>query len=251
MRRPRTQGARQQPAPRRRSDQVSRRMVGRWTVEPVGRRVVENRMRRPDRMAHRLGGGQGWPRLNRLQDAYRGQRTVLTVLVLLLVRTAGHVCGHRHVGHAARMRLRRNSWRSQRGHRQADGHEDRESQMKESPKIHGLTSHGTGSFGRSLASHVRQSQAKPHGSLGERPSARTITMKSADWLRPTVRTVFLPPLQIPPCAVGQITFRTSSRFTPEQEGRFATVTKRWVGMRWTSRHSRTSHAWADGEVVWA
>src|ERR1700722_12815880 len=29
---------------------------------------------------------------------------------------------------------------------------------------------------------------------GDRQSARTITVKSADWLRPTVRTVFLPPL---------------------------------------------------------
>jgi hypothetical protein len=54
--------------------------------------------------------------------------------------------------------------------------------MKESPKIHGLTSHGAGNFGRPLASHVRQSQAKPHGSLAhnvpsEQQSGRTIIEK--------------------------------------------------------------------------
>ena len=42
---------------------------------------------------------------------------------------------------------------------------------------------------------------------GDRQSARTITVKSADWLRPTVRTVFLPPLQIPLAPSGKSPLR--------------------------------------------
>ena len=70
-------------------------MVGRGTFEPVGGHVVENRMRRPDRMAQRQGLGRRPARLRRLEDADREQRAILAILAVLLVRAARHVCRHR------------------------------------------------------------------------------------------------------------------------------------------------------------
>jgi hypothetical protein len=52
-------------------------------------------------------------------------------------------------------------------------------------------------------------------------------------------------------AVGQITFRSSRHPVPNQEGRFAVVTKRWRGMRWTQAAHGRMRQLVDGEVVWS
>src|SRR3954454_5624856 len=70
-------------APTRRSGQGSRGLVGRRTVKSSHKHVVVERMHRPHRMAHRHGDGRGWPRLHRLENAYRDQRAILTVLAVL------------------------------------------------------------------------------------------------------------------------------------------------------------------------
>src|ERR1700721_1031487 len=52
-------------------------------------------------------------------------------------------------------------------------------------------------------------------------------------------------------AVGQITFRSSRHPVPNQEGRFAVVTKRWRGMRWTQAAHGRMRQLVDGEVGWS
>jgi len=58
------------------------------------------------------------------------------------------------------------------------------------------------------------------------------------------------------CTVGQIKF-TFPRVRAWSEGRFAIVTKRWAGMRWTCRVAArslvapTNNLDTDGEIVWS
>jgi hypothetical protein len=154
MRRPHTQGARQQPAVNRRSGQVSRGLVGRWAVKTVGGHVVKNRMQRPDRVAHRHSRGQGGAGLSILQKAHRDERTVLAIFALLFVRTAGHVSRHRR--HAGCRRLISGCGSRHGCNRETGGHQGRENQIEEPAKVHIPSSHGFRSFGRPSASRVRQ-----------------------------------------------------------------------------------------------
>jgi hypothetical protein len=115
-------------------------------------------MQRSDRMAQGHSCRHRRTRVNRLYDAHRDERTILAIFAFLIVRAARHACGHRHVHHATQMRLRGCRRRNQRCYDQTNGHEGRESEIEESPKIHPLLSHGTGNFERPPTSHVRQSR---------------------------------------------------------------------------------------------
>jgi hypothetical protein len=51
--------------------------------------------------------------------------------------------------------------------------------------------------------------------------------------------------------VGQIIFITPRRPLPDQEGRFAVVTKRWARDAMDAVGRKTNDLTADGEVVWS
>ena len=52
------------------------------------------------------------------------------------------------------------------------------------------------------------------------------------------------------CDDGQITFRSPAVPRPN-EGRFAIVTKRWRGMRWTQAAQQTNAPFADDKAAWS
>jgi hypothetical protein len=96
--------------------------------------------------------------LSILQDADRDQRAILAIFALLLVRTAGHVRGHRR--HAAGLGRLHGRGRHQRRENEPRDHGYRQKSGNQSAQNHAVVCHGHGKYGRGAASradHVRAS----------------------------------------------------------------------------------------------
>jgi len=111
-------------------------MFGRVTNEAIGDQVDE-REGQPAGLERDLDAvGRGRFNLRDHQHAHR-QQTFLTTIVLLFVRTARHVGGHRrHVGHLSDRPLLRAGWSYQRLRDEPGDHEDRQQTTDESIKKH-------------------------------------------------------------------------------------------------------------------
>ncbi len=91
------------------------------------------------------------------QHAGRDERTVVATPIFLTVRTARHVPIHGgHIAHLADRQPLCGSRSYQRRSNQPHDRKDREQPTDESEKIHDLTSHKTGNFGRCTYSQLRQ-----------------------------------------------------------------------------------------------
>jgi hypothetical protein len=147
---------RQQSALKRRSDQVSRGVIRRRTVEAIGNPIVESRertvywQRRSDSDCHRR------LRLCNAHRAHRTKRTILAIVALLCLRTARHVGGHcRHIAHLGSRQPLRRRWRDQRRSNKPGNRKDREQTTNEPTKIHSPISHRIMDLGRPIASQTR------------------------------------------------------------------------------------------------
>ena len=142
MRRPRARRSRgSNRRLRRQSDQMSRRMVGRRTDQPVSDQIVMRMQLQLRRRPHREADGR-WSLVQDLQHANRNQRTIPAIIALLLVGAARHIGRHvRHVRHLAHTGQRRSGRRghSQRRNCQACRHEDGEQQSEQLANIHVAT----------------------------------------------------------------------------------------------------------------
>ncbi len=95
------------------------------------------------------------------QHAGRDERTVVAALIFLTVRTARHVPIHGgHIAHLADRQPLCGSRSYQRRSNQPHDRKDREQPTDESEKIHNLTSHKAGNFGR--RTHFTTSPDDPH-----------------------------------------------------------------------------------------
>jgi hypothetical protein len=126
-------------------------MVWRVAHEAIGDQVGESE-RQPAGLEINLDTIDGGRvSLSDRQHAHRDQRAILTAFVLLLVRTARHVAGHRgHIGHLCDRQPCCRRGCHQRRNNEPNDHKDREQMTDESAKIHDLPSHGTGDLGRQI-----------------------------------------------------------------------------------------------------
>ena len=148
--------ARQQPALSRRSDQGSRGMIRRRTVEAIGDHIVESRERTAHWQRCQDSGCRRRFSLSNAQRAHRAKRTILAIVALLCVRTARHVGGHcRHIAHLGSRQPLRRRWRDQRRSNKPGNSKDCEQTTNEPTKIHSPISHRIMDLGRRIASQTR------------------------------------------------------------------------------------------------
>lgn len=116
-------------------------MVWGWTIEPVGRRIVEYRMGRFGRQPHRKRRRRGRTGLRHLEDAHRCQRAIRATGALL-IRAARHVAGHRrHIRQFGTSRHLCRRRRHQRRNGEPGDNEYREQRGDEPAQDHALPWH--------------------------------------------------------------------------------------------------------------
>lgn len=175
--------ARQQSALKRRSDQVSRGVIRRSTVEAIGDPIVESRERTVYWQRRQDSDCQRRLRLCNAQRAHRTKRTILAAVALLCLRTARHVGGHcRHIAHLGSRQRLRDRGRDQRRSNKPGNRKDCEQTTDESTKIHSPTSHRIMDLGRQITSQIRHKQKTIRSQL------------PATWLKDQSQPAISPPM---------------------------------------------------------
>ena len=130
-------------------------MVWRVANEPIGNQVVESERQPPGLEKNLDTVCRGRFSLSDRQHAHREERTILAVIVLLSVRTARHVAGHRrHIGYIANRQPFCRCRCHQRRSNQPNDHKDRQQTTDELAKIHDPTSHTLRTLERTISSHI-------------------------------------------------------------------------------------------------
>ena len=130
-------------------------MVWRSADEAI-RDQVDQSERQPAGLEINLDAvGRGRFSLSDRQHAHRDQWSIWAAVVLLPVRTARHVAGHRgHIGHLADSQPGGRRWCHQRRNHEPNDHKDRDQLTDESAKIHDLIITRDGRLGKAALLHI-------------------------------------------------------------------------------------------------